>query len=142
MLTIKRLSQDEAQSLIAAAEEKARHIGVPMVIAVVDESGNLIAFSRMDGSKVVSITLAQDKAFTAAIARRPTHFYNEKAVPGSLVNGIQTAFQGRFSTVAGGFPVLHGDDVVGGIGASSGAPDEDMAVAEAGAAAFGPPHKV
>lgn len=136
MLTIKRLSQDEANTVVRAAEAKAREIAVPMVIAVADESGNLLAFSRMDGSKVVSITLAQDKAFTAAVARRPTHFYNELAVPGSLLNGIQNAFQGRFSTVAGGFPVIDGDDVVGGIGASSGTPEEDMAVAEAGAAAL------
>jgi uncharacterized protein GlcG (DUF336 family) len=136
MLTVKRLSSDDARTMVAAAEAKAREIGVPMCVAVVDESGTLIAFSRMDGAKVLSVGLAQDKAFTAAIARRPTHFYNEKAVPGSLLYGIHTAGGGRFSLVAGGFPVFAGDDVVGGIGASSGTPEEDMAVAEAGAEAF------
>jgi uncharacterized protein GlcG (DUF336 family) len=131
-LTVKRLSAEGARVLIEGAELKARDIGVPMCIAVADESGNLLAFSRMDGSKVVSIQLAQDKAFTAAVARRPTHVYNEMCVPGNLLNGIQTSHGGRFSTVGGGYPVVIDDAIVGGIGASSGTADEDMACARAG----------
>ncbi len=131
-LTVKRLSAEGARVLIEGAEAKARDIGVPMCIAVVDESGNLLAFSRMDGSKVVSIQVSQDKAFTAAVARRPTHVYNEMCVPGQLLNGLQTSHGGRFSTAAGGFPVVVGDAVVGGIGASSGSAEEDMACVQAG----------
>ena len=66
MLTIKRLDLADARILIEGAAEKAREIGVPMCIAVVDESGNLVAFERMDGGKITSVTIAQDKAFTAA----------------------------------------------------------------------------
>ena len=77
MLSIKRLSRDEAFIMIAAAEKKATAIGVPQVIAVADESGNLIAFSRMDGGKASSIQIAMAKAFTAGAARNPTMFYNE-----------------------------------------------------------------
>src|SRR5258708_22582741 len=57
MLTIKRLSLEEAQILIDGAAAKAREIKVPMCIAVTDESGHLITFDRMDGGKVSSISI-------------------------------------------------------------------------------------
>jgi uncharacterized protein GlcG (DUF336 family) len=103
-----------------------------MCLAVVDESGTLVAFSRMDGGKIVSVSIAQDKAYTAAVARRPTHEYNELCVPGNLVFGIHTACDGRFTIMGGGLPVKIDDTVIGGIGASSGTPDEDIACAQAG----------
>lgn len=136
MLTVKRLSQAEAQVLIAGARAKANEIGVPMCISVVDESGNLIAFERMDGGKVHSIQLSMDKAFTAASARKATHEYNAVCQPGSLAFGIHTALGGRITVVGGGFPVVVDGDVVGGIGISSGTPQQDMECAEAGLAAF------
>jgi uncharacterized protein GlcG (DUF336 family) len=132
MLSIPRLSLADAQVLIAGAEEESRRIGVPMCIAVADESGNLIAFTRLDGAKVLSVSLAQDKAFTAAVSRRGTHEYNASAVPGKLAFGIQSACGGRFSTVGGGLPVAVANAVVGGIGCSSGTPEQDMACAQAG----------
>lgn len=132
MLNVKRLSNDEARIMIDGAERKAEAIGVPMCIAVTDESGNLIAFSRMDGGKVSSISIAIDKAFTAAAARNPTAFYNELCRPGSPTFGIHTSNRGRFSVIGGGLPVLSGDAVVGGIGVSAGTPDQDIACAEAG----------
>ncbi len=138
MLKIKRLCHDEAQRLIAGAEAKAREIAVPMCIAVVDESGFLIAFKRMGGTKTLSVRLSDDKAHTAAISRRPTHEYNEICQPGSLVFGIHTSSGGRFSTVGGGYPVVDGDDVIGAIGVSGGAAQEDMACGEAALAGFVP----
>ncbi len=136
MLSIARLAFADAEILIAGARAHAQRIKVPMCIAVVDESGNLISFARMDGSKVLSVQLAQDKAFTAAISRRPTHDYNARAVPGNLAFGIQSAHGGRFSTVGGGVTVEVGGAVVGGIGCSSGTPEQDRACAEAGLRAF------
>ncbi|MCW2309358.1 GlcG/HbpS family heme-binding protein [Rhodobium gokarnense] len=136
MQTIKRLSHAEARILIAGARDKAMQIGVPMCISIVDESGNLIAFERMDGGKVHSIQLSMDKAFTAASARKATHEYNAACTPGSLVFGIHTALGGRISVVGGGFPVVVDGEVVGGIGLSSGTPQQDMECAEAGLAAF------
>lgn len=132
MLTIKRLSIDEAHHLITGARFKAEEIGVPMCIAVVDESGNLIAFERMNGGKVTSITIAQDKAFTAGAARKATHEYNKACVPGNLAFGIHTAIGGRLCVVGGGLPVTVDGEVVGGIGLSSGTPDQDMVCAQAG----------
>jgi uncharacterized protein GlcG (DUF336 family) len=132
MLTIHRLDLSDARILIEGAAAKAREIGVPMCIAVVDESGTLIAFERMDGGKVTSVTIAQDKAFTAAAARKATHDYNAANVPGNLAFGIHTEVGGRLSTVGGGLPVMVDGEVVGGIGLSSGTPQQDMDWAQAG----------
>lgn len=131
VLSIRRLSSEAAMFLIAGARRKAVEMGVPMCISVVDESGNLIAFDRMDGGKISSITISQDKAFTAAAARKATHEYNAVCVPGNLAFGIHTELNGRLSTVGGGLPVVVGGEVVGGIGLSSGTPEQDMECASA-----------
>lgn len=131
-LSINRLSLSDAKHLIDGARNMANEIGVSMCIAIVDESGNLIAFDRMDGGKVTSITIAQDKAFTAAAARKATHEYNAACIPGNLVFGIHTALGGRLCVVGGGLPVTVDGDVVGGIGLSSGTPQQDMQCAQAG----------
>lgn len=132
MLEIKRLSLEDARLLIRGATKRANAIKVPMVIAVVDESGHLIAFERMDGGKITSITVAQDKAYTAAAARKATHEYNAACVPGNLVFGIHTSQGGRLCVVGGGLPVVIDGEVVGGIGLSSGTPQQDMDCAQAG----------
>ena len=131
VLTVKRLSLGDAQKLIKGAARRARKIGVPMCIAVTDESGNLIAFERMDDAKILSVGLSADKAFTAAISKRPTHEYNELCQPGSPVFGIHTSSGGRFSTVVGGYPVMVRGAVVGAIGVSGGGAEQDMECAEA-----------
>jgi uncharacterized protein GlcG (DUF336 family) len=132
MLNVKRLSREEAGLLIEGAEKKSAEIGVPMCIAVTDESGNLIAFSRMNGGKVSSISIAIDKAFTAAAAKNATHVYNELCRPGNPTFGIHITNGGHFSIIGGGLPVKIGDDLIGGIGASSGTPAQDIEVAQAG----------
>jgi len=132
MLTIKRIDQADAQLLIAGARAKASEIGVPMCIAITDESGQLVAFERMDGGKVTSSTIAQDKAFTAAAAKRATHEYGTASQPGAPAYGINSAIGGRLMVVGGGLPVIVDGDVVGGIGLSSGTPRQDQDCAQAG----------
>lgn len=136
MMTVKRLDLADAGVLLAGARAKAAEIGVPMCIAITDEGGNLVAFERMDGGKVTSITIAIDKAFTAAGAKKATHEYGEVSQPGKPVYGIASAIGGRLMVVGGGLPVIVGGEVVGGIGVSSGTPMQDREVAEAGIAAF------
>ncbi len=131
MLTINRLDVDEAQILIDGAAAKAREIGVPMCIAVTDESGHLIRFERMNGGKISSISIAIDKAATAAIARHGTHVYNQLCVPGSPTFGIHITNGGHFSIIGGGLPVLIDGAIVGGIGLSSGTAEQDRICAEA-----------
>ncbi|MEH6628304.1 MAG: heme-binding protein [Motiliproteus sp.] len=132
MLSINRLDQREAQLLIAGARTKALEIGVPMCIAITDESGSLVAFERMDGGKIISVTIAQDKAFTASTGRKPTHEYNQACVPGNLAFGLHTALGGRLCIVGGGLPIVVDGGVIGGIGLSSGTPQQDMTCAAAG----------
>ena len=132
MLTIKRLSIEDAAVLTEGARKKSVEIGVPMCIAIVDESGNLISFERMNGGKITSITIAEDKAFTAAAARKATHEYNAVNIPGKLAFGIHTEVGGRLSSVGGGLPVVVDGEVVGAIGLSSGTPQQDMECALAG----------
>lgn len=132
MLTIKRLSHAEAQAMLAAAEAKATAMGTPQCIAIADESGNLIAFSRMDGGKISSIRIAIDKAFTAAAAKNPTEFYNKICQPGNPTFGIHITNEGHFCIIGGGLPVVVDGQVVGGIGVSSGTPAQDIEVAQAG----------
>ncbi len=132
MKTITRLDLDDARILIAAAAEHAVEIGVPMCIAITDESGQLVAFERMEGGKVTSTTIAIDKAFTAAAAKKATHEYGASSQPGAPAYGIFSAIGGRLMVVGGGLPILHDGQVVGAIGVSSGTPAQDQAVAQAG----------
>lgn len=136
MITINRLSIDDARLLIAGARDKAHEIGIPMCIAVTDESGQLIAFERMDGGKVTSTIIAQDKAYTAAGAKRTTESYGVASQPGSPAYGINSAIGGRLLVVAGGLPVVVNGEVVGGIGLSSGTPAQDTQCAQAGVGRF------
>lgn len=132
MLTIKRLSLADARELIAGARSRAEEIGVPMCIAVTDESGQLIAFERMDGGKLTSTIIAQDKAYTAAGAKRTTESYGVVSQPGQPAFGINSAIGGRLMVVAGGIPVVVDGEVVGAIGISSGTPAQDHECAQAG----------
>tara|TARA_R110002020_G_scaffold34327_2_gene104482 strand:+ start:1213 stop:1653 length:441 start_codon:yes stop_codon:yes gene_type:complete len=132
MLNIPRIDLTDAGILLAGARQKADEIGIPMCIAIVDESGNLVAFERMDGGKITSITIAIDKAYTAAAAKRATHEYGQASQPGAAAYGINSAIGGRLMVVAGGLPLLVNGAVVGGIGISSGTPAQDQAVAQAG----------
>ncbi len=138
MLTITRLNKKEAKTIINGAVKKAHELSVPMCISVVDESGNLIAFERMDGGKIHSITISQDKAFTAASARKGTHEINQACMPGDDNNlfGIHTALGGRMCIIGGGLPIVSNGKVVGGIGVSSGSPEQDLGCAMAGVEAF------
>jgi uncharacterized protein GlcG (DUF336 family) len=132
MINVMRLDLDDARILLEGARAGAEEIGVPMCIAIVDESGNLIAFERMEGGKVTSTTIAIDKAYTAAAAKRATHEYGQVSQPGGPTYGINSAIGGRLMVVGGGLPIVVDGAVVGGIGVSSGTPSQDQQVAQAG----------
>jgi uncharacterized protein GlcG (DUF336 family) len=131
MLIIQRLSFEEAGILLAGAAQKATEMNIPMCTAVCDESGHLIRFDRMDGGKVSSISIAIDKAFTGAVARKGTHVYNELCQPGKPTFGIHVTNGGHFSIIGGGLPVTVDGQIVGGIGVSSGTAHEDQICAQA-----------
>lgn len=132
MLTIKRLGIDDAAVLISGARAKAIEIGVPMCIAVTDESGTLVAYERMDGAKTISTNVAIDKAYTATGTRKGTHELGEASQPGKPVYGLSSTLGGRMVVIPGGLPFEFDGQVVGGIGVSGGAPAQDLEVAQAG----------
>ena len=130
------ISLSDARRIIAATEEKARAIGQPVNIAVVDGGGNLVSHVRMDGSWIGSIDISIKKAFTARAFDLPTAQLAETSQPGQQFFGIHASNHGRIMIVAGGVPLRRGGSVSGAIGVSGGSGSQDKAVAEAGAAAF------
>jgi uncharacterized protein GlcG (DUF336 family) len=131
------VSTDLARRIIAAAEAKANEIGVPMVIAVCDESGVLKAFSRMNGAALLSVQIAQDKAYTAAGFGLPSGGWHDfikddPPLAAGAVGGID-----RLVVFGGGFPISVGDRIVGAVGVSGGHYSQDVEVAEAGLGAVG-----
>jgi uncharacterized protein GlcG (DUF336 family) len=131
------VSTELAHRIIGAAENKAADMGVPMVIAVCDESGVLKAFSRMDGAALLSVQIAQDKAFTAVGFGMPSDAWHDfikddPPLAAGAVGGID-----RLVVFGGGFPIKVDDAVVGAIGVSGGHYSQDMEVAQAGLAVLG-----
>jgi len=132
MILAPRLTLGDARLVLEGSEAKAKEIGVDMDIAVADEGGHLLAFIRMDNARVTSIDVAISKAFTAACARRGTHEYAIIAGAGGPAFGIHVSNQGRFMIVGGGLPIFIDGVVAGGVGCSSGSPEQDREVAQAG----------
>ena len=135
MITYKTLSLEEAELMLDAAQKKAEEMGVPEELCVADSAGYAIALRRLNGGKVTSVQIAMNKAFTAAGHRKPTHHY-KNALPGEEAFGIFTQHEGRFTVFVGGFPVVVDGQVVGGIAASGGNGEQDIACCEAGIAAL------
>jgi len=131
------ISTEAAGRLIAAAEAKAAELGKGFVIAVVDDGGILKAFSRMDGAPLLSVQVAQDKAYTAVGFAMPSHGWHDfiKDDP-PLADGAPSGID-RLVVFGGGYPLLAGEELVGGIGVSGSHYSEDMQVAEAALAALG-----
>lgn len=136
MLITRHLDIADARHILAAAETRAGVLGIPMCTAVVDGAGVLIAFERMDGGRLASVSIAIDKAFTAAIGRNPTTFYADETNPMSPSWRIKGTNGGRFTTIGGGVPVTGEGAVVGAIGVSGGTVPQDIEVAEAALTEF------
>ncbi|WP_334825893.1 GlcG/HbpS family heme-binding protein [Nostoc sp.] len=130
------VSLDDARRILAAGEAKARAIGQPMNLAVVDAGGNLVAHIRMDGAWIGSIDISINKAFTARAFNLSTKSLAEDAQPGGQFYGIHASNGGRIMIFAGGIPLQCDEQIVGAIGVSGGSGEQDQAVAEAAVAAF------
>ncbi|BDE06372.1 hypothetical protein WPS_16480 [Vulcanimicrobium alpinum] len=123
-----------ARAVVDAALAESERIGVPQNVAVVDAGGNLLAFARGDGARIASISIAITKAVSAATRKRAT----ADEGGGDPIATIRSALAAdRVTGIGGGIPLVVDGYVVGGVGASSGAIDEDTQVALAGAAALG-----
>jgi glc operon protein GlcG len=117
-----------AQRAATAALAKAAEIGVTYAVAVVEPSGDLVYFARMDGSPYSATALAQSKANASARYRRPTKFFYDMVEGG---HPFFLTFPG-VSAVPGGVPLVVDGKLVGAIGVSGGNPEQDMLVSGAG----------
>jgi cob(I)alamin adenosyltransferase len=120
-----------ARQLILAAERRAQDLGLPVVAAVVDAAGHLLALERQEGALIASVDIAWKKAYTAATLKMPTHALAELAQPGRPLFGIEATNEGRLVIFGGGFPLLNGDQVMGAVGVSGGTVEQDIEVAQA-----------
>ncbi|GAA4847125.1 heme-binding protein [Paenibacillus vulneris] len=130
------LSLEIAKYLMRVAEQKAKELGIAEVIAIVDEGGNLLAFQRMDDAKLGSISIAQDKAWTALALRVPTANLAKAARPDGESFGINTTNHGRVVILGGGVPITWNGKIIGGIGVSGSTSANDVIVANAAIEAF------
>src|SRR5205823_11170227 len=119
-----------------AGEEAARR-GVAPVISAVDAGGALMFLVRPDLAQVASVEVTTDKARTAAIYRRPSKDFEDQASSGRP-SALHLA---RAVPLQGGMPILHDNEVVGGVGvsgASSADEDQELAATAAGTLSASP----
>jgi uncharacterized protein GlcG (DUF336 family) len=129
------LTLEEAEKLSAAAKQKAKEIGVPMNIAIVDEGANLKAFHRMENAWLGSIDISIKKAKTARFFDMNTGEIGKLSQPGQPLFGIEHS-NGGLITFPGGVVLKRGETIIGAIGVSGGSVEQDHEVASAGAAAL------
>lgn len=130
------ISSAFANQLVQHAIDKAVEHGKPMVISVVDASGVLKAFARMDGAPLLSVDIATNKAYTAAGFGMATDQWHEFIKDDEPLK-IGIVHTDRLVTFGGGYPILVDGQVVGGLGLSGGHYTDDMAVAQGALQAAG-----
>ena len=130
------ITLSQAEQLISAAKEKALAIDCKMNIAVVDAGANLVAFVRMDGAWLGSLDISIKKAKTARFFDMNSGEIGKLSQPGESLYNIEHS-NGGLITFPGGVLVKNAEgEIIGAIGVSGSAVENDHAVAEAGAAAF------
>jgi uncharacterized protein GlcG (DUF336 family) len=122
---------ETAKRLIAVAEQKSRQMGLSSNIAIVDDGGNLIAFTRMDHARIAGIEISKNKAWTSVSMQMPTANLAESALPGGPAFGVNTTNYGRIVILGGGIPLVVRGRIVGGIGVSGGSSAQDIEIANA-----------
>ncbi len=127
----RRLTLAGALKALNACIARAEAMKVPQCIAVTDDGGHLLAFARMDGSKVLSIDSATAKARTSASSRVQTG-----NVHAEVETKLALATGGKLTNLKGGVPIVIDGQVVGAIGVGSGTGEQDREVALAGVAAI------
>src|ERR1700751_5050489 len=126
VITKRSISSELAQKMVDAAVAKARELGVSENVTILDDGGNLKAFSRMDGASMPTIEIAQKKAYTSLFGVSTQDFFNFIQADPSLLAGIPTL--ARVAAWGGGLPIKVNGEVVGAIGLS-GAPTVENDVA-------------
>jgi uncharacterized protein GlcG (DUF336 family) len=135
------ITLEVAETMIQAAKKKAEELNILEDIAVVDSSGTLKAFARMDGAWLGSIDIAIRKARTARYFDMETAEIGKMSQPGMSIYGVELSNGGLIS-FGGGIPFKDADGkVIGGVGVSGSSVDNDVTVARAAVEA-GSGHKL
>jgi len=122
-----------AKRLIAKVEEKAKEMGLSVVVAVSDSAGNPVAVECMDGSYLASYDIAVKKAYTVVALKMSTLTLKNLSQPGQSLYGIQFTNDGKLVIFGGGDPLIYNSNIIGGIGVSGGSEDQDVELSEYGA---------
>lgn len=123
------LTLRKALQIIERGEKIADSIGVPMVITVVDDGGNLVAVHRMDDSLLAGISISYSKAYTANALQSTTEEAAKTILPGQPLYGLEQTHPGRFCLFGGGVPLMRGGRCIGAVGVSGGTVEQDISVA-------------
>nr|WP_036296095.1 heme-binding protein [Methylosinus sp. PW1] len=123
------LTLDGAKKAAAAAEAEAVKNGWNVVIAIVDDGGNLLYLQRLDGTQASSSETATRKARTSALFKRPTKAL-EDAVAGGRVALLSLP---NVTPLEGGVPLVYKGEIIGAIGVSGATSQQDAQVAKIGA---------
>lgn len=131
------LTLSQARRITDACVAKAQELGVAQAVAVVDPAGDLITLDRMDGLKLGREEFARGKAFASVFYRRSTRESAKmvETAPDQYHSAL-SMFPGRFFIVPGGFPIMVGGELVGGLGVSGATGEQDEIAAQAGLAAL------
>jgi glc operon protein GlcG len=131
------MTLEMAETAVRAAQAKARALGSPMTITVVDEAGRLVLSSRGDGTGFFTPDTSRAKAVTAAAFRQATSTLAGQGAKGwGFWQAISPVVAGQVLPTAGGSPIVRGGRVIGGIGCGGGTGEQDQECADAGAAAI------
>jgi uncharacterized protein GlcG (DUF336 family) len=135
------IKEQQAALVIEAGRAKASEISVPVIIAVLDAGGNLKAFSRMDGAVLGSIDIALKKAKTSVLFQCNSEDVWEYCKPGAPAPGLELS-NGGLATFAGGIPLRSDSgEIIGAVGVSGGAVDQDFAIAQTAASVISHEYK-
>lgn len=126
-----KLTHAGALKALAGAIAKAEELGVAQNVTIVDDGGNLMAYVRMDGAKLLSRETSLSKAITAASHRQPTSRLN----PADEIK-LAIASGGRLTNLEGGLPIIIDGECIGAVGVGSGTGAQDVEVARAALAAI------
>lgn len=129
MLTRHALSLDDAKNAAAAAARVAGENGWKVVIAILDDGGNLLYLERIDGTQPGSIDVAIAKGRTAVMFRRPTKAFEETVTGGRQVMMMLPGA----TPIEGGLPLVYRGEVVGAIGVSGVQSSQDGQIAKGAA---------
>jgi glc operon protein GlcG len=124
----------QAKKVMAGAEAEARKQNWNMVIAVLDSGGYLVMLARMDGTQLGAIDAAKDKAYSAVLYRRPTKVFQDLVAQGGA--NMRLLRLSGASLFDGGIPIQVDGKIIGAIGVSGAASEQDAQVAKAGADAL------